>query len=157
MQCDYGEGNVRSNCTYMYRIRTKITRGQYILQKTTKLYKHTRTCMCIKKANKKHKGLYIGLMTDQYQTSDSLGLWCLGSNLIIFSSFLFFRSLVKNDNINRNQKRTTDTFDVVYFYSLIFFRILELENIAKILTTGPRLGLWLIRHDISKLNLRVIN
>ena len=63
----------------------------------------------------------------------------LGSSLIIFSSFLFFRSLVKNDNINRNQKRTTDTFDVVYFYSLIFFRILALENIAKILTTGPRL------------------
>ena len=29
---------------------------------------------------------------------------------------------------------------MVYFYSLIFFRILALENIAKILTTGPRLG-----------------
>ena len=36
-------------------------------------------------------------------------------------------------NINQNQYRTTDTFDVVYFYSLIFFRILALENIAKIL------------------------
>ena len=32
-----------------------------------------------------------------------------------------------------------DTFDVVSFYSLIFFRILALENIAKILTTGPML------------------
>ena len=29
---------------------------------------------------------------------------------------------------------------MVYFYSLIFFRILALENIAKILTNGPRLG-----------------
>ena len=37
----------------------------------------------------------------------------LGSSLNIFSSFLFFRFLVKSVNINRNQKQTTDTFDVV--------------------------------------------
>ena len=54
-----------------------------------------------------------------HASSDRIHVYSLGSSLIIFSSFLFFRSLVKV-NINRNQKRKTDTFDVVYFYSLIF-------------------------------------
>ena len=66
-------------------------------------------------------------------------LGSLGSSLVIFSSFLFLRFLVKDDSINRNQKRTTDTIDVVSFNPLIFFRTLALENIAKILTTEPRL------------------
>ena len=43
-------------------------------------------------------------------------------------------------NVYRNQKRETDTFDVESFYSLIFI-ILALGNIAKTLTTGPRLTL----------------
>ena len=40
-----------------------------------------------------------------------------GSSLIIFC---FCRFLAKHVNINRNQQRTTDTFDVVYFILLIF-------------------------------------
>ena len=62
----------------------------------------------------------------------------LGSSLIIFSTFFIFPFLV-NVNINRNQLRTTDTFDVVYFYSLNFWNI-SIRYIAKILTTRPRLS-----------------
>ena len=86
--------------------------------------------VCI--ANNINRNVYMYLNTRIFPTTGyarvllfmfirrELGGTSLGSSLIIFSSFLFFRSLVKNDNINRNQKRTTDTFDVVYFYSLIF-------------------------------------
>ena len=45
-------------------------------------------------------------------------------------------------------------FDVVYFYSLIFFRISALENIAKILTTGPRLSVlrnWIVYSNTARL------
>ena len=73
------------------------------------------------------------------------GQLSLGSSLIIFSSFLFFRSLVKN-KINIGQPIPL----MWYIFILLFFKILALENIAKILTTGPRLGTasWQ-NHDIS--------
>ena len=61
----------------------------------------------------------------------------LGSSLIIFSSFLFFRSLVKKNK----SKSITDNWYLwcgIFLFSY-FFRILTWENIAKILTTGPRL------------------
>ena len=59
----------------------------------------------------------------------------LGSSLIIFS-FLFFRSLVKRlilIEINNGQLIPL----MWYNFILLIFRILALENIAKILTTGP--------------------
>ena len=76
---------------------------------------------------------------------NTLELTYLSNSYIVFQSDHFFFSvffcfLVKNDNIYRNQKRETNTFDVESFYSLIFI-ILALENIAKRLTTGPRLTL----------------
>ena len=36
-----------------------------------------------------------------------------------------------------------------YIFILLFFRILALENVAKILTTGPRLG---VRRNVWKAN-----
>ena len=68
----------------------------------------------------------------------------LGSSLIVLSSFLIFPFLGQNVNINRNQQRTSDIFDVVSFYSPIVLEYWALENIAKILTTGPRL-VWELR------------
>ena len=47
---------------------------------------------------------YVSILTNSmlraYTCTSNISL---RSSLIIFSSFLFFRSLVKNDNINRNQ------------------------------------------------------
>ena len=62
--------------------------------------------------------LSIYLLVLQVMTSKP----SLGSSLIIFPPFYFSVpwSKMTHVNINRNQKRTTDTFDVVYFYSLIF-------------------------------------
>ena len=64
------------------------------------------------------------------------------SSLVIFSSFLFFRSLVKmtiSIKINNGQPIPL----IWYLFILLFFfrilAILALENIAKILATGPRL------------------
>ena len=63
----------------------------------------------------------------------------LGSRLIIFLLFLFFHSLVKNKlliEINNGQPMLL----MWYIFILLFFRILALENVAKILTAGPMLG-----------------
>ena len=58
----------------------------------------------------------------------------LGSSLIIFLLFSVPWSILIE--INNGQQIPL----MWYIYSHIFFRILALENIAKILTNGPRLG-----------------
>ena len=63
----------------------------------------------------------------------------LGSSLIIFSSFLLFRFLVKM-TILIEIKNGQPIPLMWYIFMLLFFRILALENNAKILTTGPRLN-----------------
>ena len=59
----------------------------------------------------------------------------LGASLIIFSSLLFCVSWLILIEINNGQPITL----MWYIFILLFFRILALENNAKILTIGPRL------------------
>ena len=69
---------------------------------------------------------------------DSIESVSLGSSLIIFL-FYFYVSWSILIEINDGQPIPL----MWYLFILLFFRILVLENIAKILTTGPRLRVCL--------------
>ena len=57
------------------------------------------------------------------ETSSFMSLLSLGSSLIIFSSFLFFRSLVKNDTILIEINNGQPIPLMWYIFILLFFRI----------------------------------